>query len=337
VITLRNNQLVFRFPEVHADAEFSMAFQRTLRLPDDNREYPLPPSFGRFPLSHVDDHAERLPASWVEHGGVFLPMSQAEAMWIRFSSEYPFAVKIAAGKINAVSGDTWNESLQPRSYGKDADVEQDYITVPTQPWLDGFNIGNGVVRQFVAMPMGAGYSVEAQLTGEEATGGLQVLVMPLKAELYRAQSEVCFSKSRGKWPDSGVVMSSSAPDMALGAGGLMRQRIYRDYYGVSAWDTEHYARCFVHLLNSAQYVAVTGKEPPEKVISAGDYAAAGLPWYDVYDENMPALRASQSLKGIDSIAALGVKKGEQPLPDNKAVIVPPEHVVKVRPVREGSF
>lgn len=57
-------------------------------------------------------------------------MYQAEALWINFSSgigfrrgtRYPFAVKIAAGKINAVTGDKWGNGLV-----KDP---QDYLVVP---------------------------------------------------------------------------------------------------------------------------------------------------------------------------------------------------------------
>ena len=41
---------------------------------------------------------------------------------------------------------------------------EDYFEVPEQPWLDGFCTGSGVVRQFVAMPLGSGYTVEEQVT-----------------------------------------------------------------------------------------------------------------------------------------------------------------------------
>lgn len=50
---------------------------------------------------------------------------------------------------------------------------QDYIITPDQLWLDGVASHDGRVRQFVAMPLGSGYSVEAQVTGEEVVGGLQ--------------------------------------------------------------------------------------------------------------------------------------------------------------------
>lgn len=49
MIELLNNQLTFRFPEVHQKAVCSIDFQRTLRIPDDNREYSLPPRTRSIP------------------------------------------------------------------------------------------------------------------------------------------------------------------------------------------------------------------------------------------------------------------------------------------------
>ncbi len=152
MIELKSDRLVISFPEVHRDARMVIDFQRTLRIPDDDRDYPLPPGLGAFPLVHVDDHAKRVPESWHRRGGVMLPMYQSEAMWLNFSAsgDYPFAVKVAAGKINAVTGDEWADGLS-------ADL-QNYLAIPRQPWLDGFCVEQGVIRQFVAMPLGAGYS-----------------------------------------------------------------------------------------------------------------------------------------------------------------------------------
>ena len=167
MFTLKNDQLELAFPELHRDARLVIEFQRTLRIPDDNRAYPLPPGLGQFPMRHVDDYAAKVPSKWREHGGVFLPMYQAEALWISFRSAqgYPFAVKIAAGKMNAVSGTSWTNDL-------DFD-DQDYVVVPDQPWLDGFCVSKGKIRQFVAMPLGAGYTVEEQLTGARLTQGVR--------------------------------------------------------------------------------------------------------------------------------------------------------------------
>ncbi|KAI4199039.1 MAG: hypothetical protein LQ350_004861 [Teloschistes chrysophthalmus] len=112
-------------------------------------------------------------------GGVFLPMYQREAMWIRFDSDDQFAINISGGGVNAISG----EPL-------------DYVVTPKQLWLDGIASTGGRVRQFVAMPMGAGYRVEAQVTGEEVTGGLQFqITLPKSHPLGRLQVLV---KSLGK-------------------------------------------------------------------------------------------------------------------------------------------
>jgi hypothetical protein len=67
VIELVNDKLNVRFPEVHEDARCSVGFQRTLRVPDDNQDYPLPAGLGNFPVLPVDDF--EVPARWKEHGG----------------------------------------------------------------------------------------------------------------------------------------------------------------------------------------------------------------------------------------------------------------------------
>ena len=43
MITLEGHDLIFRFPEVHEHARTAIHFQRTLRIPDDGKTYPLPP------------------------------------------------------------------------------------------------------------------------------------------------------------------------------------------------------------------------------------------------------------------------------------------------------
>ena len=126
MITLENDVLEFRFPAVHEEARCSIEFQRTLHIPDDAKEYPLPPGAGRFPLRHLDDHAARLRDAW-RCGGVVLPMHRAEAMWINFGgrSDYPFAVKVATGEICALTDDGWvdHQNRDP----------QDYVVLPEQP------------------------------------------------------------------------------------------------------------------------------------------------------------------------------------------------------------
>ena len=305
MIELRENSLVFRFPEVHEEAVLEVNFQRTLRIPDDNREYPLPPGLGSFPLYHVDDHAERLPPEWERRGGIFLPMHQAEAMWLNFDAEYPMAVKVAAGKVNALTGDPWRDAL--------TDEPQDYLVVPDQPWLDGFCVARGLIRQFVAMPLGEGYSAEEQLTGEARHGGLQISAYPMKASTWE---ELKGERLRLK-ADAALHQIAGAPlsDMGLAPGGLMRQEIYEDEYGFDEWERSVRSRCFVHILNSARFLEVTGARPPQEPPSAREYAEAGLPWFDYYGGDLEALAGAESLAGLDSVAAATTKKGAGTLPE----------------------
>jgi hypothetical protein len=215
VIELKTDSLVFSFPEVHPKAKLRIDFQRTLRIPDDGNEYPLPPGLGRFPIKHVDDFKKNLPKKWETHGGVMLPMYQSEALWLNFSSdyiskhctEYPFAIKVAAGKINAVTGDSWTDWLQ-----RDP---QDYMVSSEQPWLDGFNVEEGIIRQFVAMPLGSGYSVEEQLTGKDEFGGLQIIAYPMKRKVFEKRFPKQDEKLREFRSDVmySMVAEESCPDM----------------------------------------------------------------------------------------------------------------------------
>ena len=326
MIESHDDQLVFRFPDVHEDAVCTIDFQRTLRIPDDNRDYPLPPGLGRFPLEHVEDHGARLPPTWAAHGGVLLPMYQAEGLWIDFGggrgTSCPFAVKIAAGKINAVTGDGWRDELSTGA--------QDYLVLPAQPWLDGYSVREGLVRQFVAMPLGQGYTAEEQISGAAEHGGIQIIVYPMKRQRYerlirrRARSHTFLAEVCDAAP-----AAASMQQMGLAPGGLMRQHIHEDEHGHAAWDTTASSRCFVHLLNSTQWSVATGRPVPGRPPSAADYTKAGLPWFDHYDDSRAALPGARKLTRLDSVAAAALKLGHGPLAQN--VPVEPRVIVSLGP------
>jgi hypothetical protein len=322
MIELIHDELVFSFPEVHTHAKLHLGFQRTLRIPDDGRDYPLPPGLGRFPLRHVDDFTERVPAGWRERGGVMFPMFQSEAMWVMFRPDhdpergvaYPFALKIATGKINAVTGQAWANGLNRGP--------QDYVVAPRQPWLDGYCVEKGVIRQFVAMPLGAGYTAEEQITGKAEHGGVQVIAYPMKRDVFErrfpkrhasrvapAGAPMLFSKRK---------MRGFAPEMGLAPGGRMKQEIYKDPFDFTDWDLEHSSRCFVHLTNSLAWRAITGDAPPTMPPTAKQYAQAGLPWFDYYDDSGKAVQSSGILGKLKSVLGMGQAKGEMPLPENES-------------------
>jgi len=276
---------------IHVGARLAVSFQRTLRIPDDGGTYPLPPGLGRFPVFSAADYIDRLPRSW-QHD-FFIPMYRREALWIAFEGAWwkPNAVKVGVGGVNAITGTSWDSAL--------SDNPQNYVVAPDQPWLDGINSGDETVRQFVAVSLGEGQTVEAQITGKEGIGGIQI---------------AAFDPLPGKFPDVAPpktnrsldsAMSLEMPQMlGLGVGGTMRQKIYPDKYGIKTWDPDSIGSFFVHLINVAEFRAITGAQEPATPVDATAYSAAGLPWFELLDEEESDIDPAEVLARIRSIRDL---------------------------------
>ena len=143
---------------------------------------------------------------------------EKEALWISFASKNRYAIKIFVGGINAISGEpaipNAATTLRRRNRIRNYKPIQDYLAIGVngQPWLDGVAVEPGKVRQFVAMPMGSGHSVEAQMTGQETTAGIQFEVTRLDVkELLENNveelSEPDFDELlKTGWPSGTVVM-----------------------------------------------------------------------------------------------------------------------------------
>lgn len=295
-----------------------VSFQRTLRIPDDGKDYPLPPGIGAFPIHRVADYADRMPREWRERGGVFIPMYQREALWLGFGAARwkPNAVKVGVGGINAVSGLGWDEALHSDP--------QDYIVCPHQPWLDGINAGEHHVRQFVAMPLGAGYTVEGQLTGSETVGGIQLLVFEPRPGLFPDQPPPPESEADS---GRGSRRIGEADAMGIAPGGRIEQKIYPDPYGLDTWNADDHGDLFVHIVNTEQYSAITGLAPPPTPISARTYSERGLPWFALYDEAEADLPAAPTLTALKSIQQHDAESGAGDTHDETTIEIDPGTVV----------
>lgn len=420
---LKDNSTLIRINGLKID------FQRTIRIPDhpdQKLNFDLPPGLGAFPLYNVAQFKRNFPPHVRIQGGVFFPMYQREAMWIRFQASDPCAVKIGVGKVNAISGQTWAEGLSSQ--------KQDYIVCPTQPWLDGIFAGDGLIRQFVAMPLGSGYTVEGQVTGKEQFGGLQIEVFPTMLSDFKVSTDISMQppiknlnatpQSLGLKPGDVLYFSSpkrmgvrhslvsdlSSPElrarfdtfsdlyedydffyvktlegkaisvkfaaqktilqvkndiqnkegippdqqriifagrmledwftlaeynvrpgsvvhlvlrltgggggidpgilssMGLAAGGQMKQKIYADTFGVQYWDTKHAEKIFVHIVDSATFQRCTGLAAPQTPVTMKTYKECKLPWFELYDEHVPAAKSSATLAAVKSVGKLDKEK-----------------------------
>jgi hypothetical protein len=275
---------------------FTVAFQRTLRVPEDGRVYPLPPGLGRLPLFP----AEKL-------GGYLIPLHHREALWLGFGGAVwkPNALQVGAGEVNAVSGGPFAEGL--------SDTPQNYLVCPQQPWLDGINTGSGQIRQFVALPLDDPRTVEAQLRGETTPAGLQL-------RLYEPHA--------GRFPDEPPPERGPRPaagSMGLGAGGRIAQRIHQDPFGLDTWDPRSATLVRIHLVDPRTFTELTGRPAPPTPVDAATYARHGLPWFELYDGDAPAVPPSPDLAGVTPTG------GEDE--DEASVEVDPATIAPIRPRR----
>ena len=267
-------------------------FMRTLRLPEQGT-HALPPGLGEFPVRMVGDYADTVPDEWRKRGGVLLPVYLREAMWLSFGASETAALQIGVGKVCAVSGGPWRDEL--------AQDPQNYVVLPDQLWLDGINSGAGTIRQFVAVPLGLGATVEGQVTGAEVWGGIQLQNFAAKHPVPvvdHTRDTAWYGSGPGGYPGGYGGPPAPAAAMGLGAGGTMRQEIYRDSRELSEWKPKPSGRVFVHLVTPPDWRRITGEEPPASPINRATYTQAGLPWYDYYDADATDLAPAPRLQDV---------------------------------------
>jgi hypothetical protein len=119
--------------------------------------------------------------------------------------------------------------------------------------------------------------------------------------------------------------------MGLGAGGRLRQKVYPDRHGIDAWDPANRGHLYVHLLNSLQYQAVTGREPPPTPVSARTYTEYGLPWFELYDEARADVPASDVLARVRSVRERDEERGLPPGADEQPLDVRESQIEKLGP------
>lgn len=263
---VRSDAVVFSFPDVHPEARCTVIFQRTLRIPEGGREYPLPPGLGRFPLAWSGKHRDRVPPSWNSEDGVFFPMYQSEALWIILVGSYPFAVKVTVGGVNAVTG---RKSADERLWRP-----QDYVAVPQHPWMEWFCVGNGRARQFVALPPGEG---DEKARAGSPGQGIEISAYPMRAERYRR-----YRLRRAEMLSEGGGLGSF-PGEKRGLDTCRRDGVDGgEGYGRGSWDLSSPFRCSAYPVNTSAYRDITGCSAPGSPPTAGEYSRAGLPWFESY-------------------------------------------------------
>lgn len=290
-----------------------ISFNRTLRIPEDGRRYNLPAGFGRLPIVRVEDFGDRVPKKWRDEGGLIIPLYQREALFLEFKGVRwrPTISKVSVGRVNAITGKIHDLRLKQG--------RQDYVVIPVQKWLDGVNSGDGTVRQFVAMPLGQGYTVEAQVTDEETNGGFQlgiyepkpgVFTEPQQQEWLPPSRQPRESRAAGRVNYS-IGRARAPVEMGIAAGGMIKQQILEDEYGIHSWDESARIALNIHIVNSEVFSEITGQPTPPSPVTATAYLQMGIPWFQHYEESRRGVSAPKVFKKLLSVFQIDKARGNK--------------------------
>lgn len=275
-----------------AATELTIKFQRTMRLPDDGKAYSLPTGLGQFPLRSVDDFPTTTPAEWMRQGGVVMPLARSEALWIWFSTSYRFAVKIGAGKLDALSGKARTSGLRrtPQNYlvvpgthdRENDEVLQHYIFPPLNEGACGIEL------EIVPMSAAAHFREEGEFFIRDDIGEFFRKVI-----FSRMISQELVSIDRryeeSEFEELGSAAIESPQDTRL------RSRIPTDTYEFADWDQQQTKRCIIHSCRVSGWRQITGTYPPNAPLTEKDYEEDGIPWFDDYQDDGEPLAENSAI------------------------------------------
>lgn len=283
----------------------------------------LPPSLGQFEF-------------FMHNGKKIVPIDATNALWLSFTLDtqgldVPYAIKILAGGVNAVTGETEHgaDVLRLRNNVPGTKTGQNYMLLPAQPWIDGFKTADGTVRQFVAEILGEGKSVEEILDGTEH-GGLQIIVIPPTAaviqEAIRASETIRRPKGFSKGRRSGGIIHSSMPKygpigdtgickggaeepeepevMGLAAGAQIKQSINFSTVPVDAFDP-HDARVLnLTILEAGAFRTLRGLPNPPRMPTQAEYDKLSGLYFDLPVPAAHAVKADPMSRLVQQQEAL---------------------------------
>ena len=274
----------------------SIDFKRTVRVPDDGKDYPLPAGLGNFEIRSASGVIDNQCLNDIEDY-YMIPMHKEEALWINFNclgyEQWPCLVKVSVGMINAITGKTSKSDKKKKI--------QDYMVVPEQPWLDGFKVEDGTVRQFVALERGKGFTFEEQITNKDKFGGLKIDVCPMKYEVLKnlIETREDISESIMEYSVMSYCEKNSDNTLGMGLGGRIKQSIEVDPYEYDSWDFSRKMSVFIHLISAKDWKNLTGEEVPKKTLTSIEYDENIYPWF-LY-EHESDITTSKKMKKLKSI------------------------------------
>lgn len=117
--------------------------------------------------------------------------------------------------------------------------------------------------------------------------------------------------------------------MELGAGGEVIQEVHPDKHRFSGWSRKPIGQIWVHLVGAGQWRALTGSMPPPTPVTAEQYDAHGLPWFDYYDADRGDLPIPEEMALIRTVGDV--------LGDDDDLTATPAYVVRLGDERRSGI
>ena len=194
---------------------FSVSFMRTLRIPAEVARitHCRPRSAPSRSIGSSADFRRPCAARVARAGRRLHPALPARSPLAQLPGArlgHPVAVRVGIGKVDALAG----EPLA--TLRSDAGSRRTISSRRSSPGWMASTRAKTAIRQFVAMPLGQGYTVEAQVTGEEVFGGIQLVSFEPKPDRFPEPPPRCTRTARRS--------STRSPPPRPQSGGRARHR-----------------------------------------------------------------------------------------------------------------
>jgi hypothetical protein len=272
---LRKAALVAAGLNGHSPAQLIVQFQRPPRIPNDAKVYVFRGGLEQVSLRPAKDFAETIPTSWLKQPAFLIPIDARDAFSIRFSSRYPFAVKVSVGKLDALTGESSLSDLQrePRNY----------LVV------SGESTVNGIKERSVVLPVNARCGASEHFSEDRATRRIQLQICPLRVESY-FREEIAHSipptlreffawfvygpSLHARWAEIQRVERQGYPELSNNQLGTFwfRGQFDDEFDGeylreLTDWDQSQTKCCVIHSCDLSIWRQITGANPPQPRLS----------------------------------------------------------------------
>ena len=281
-----NEFLTVHAYDVHPEANAGVRLQHALRLP------PGTPAFNsvRSDAFHMPwsfaDHAEGMPFDWLLHSSQYLICLNASgSLTLEFKSPdaYPFAVMVAIGTVDCLSGLPFDGQLMR--------TPQNYIPLPCQNWIDAWRDGNGDTRQFLPPLPGPPDKDGVPTPREDESDCLSIIFVPMKGDAFKHYTNVLDENAgRPVYGASDFQERFQETFMMLGRMAYEREKgekwdtgtTHPDPFDADDWDLSHAQKVTVTLVRPEAWTKITGGPPEGPFFERQIYDDAGVPWSDEY-------------------------------------------------------